>query len=324
MRTFVMTDGTIVTEAADYLAVPEGKLALFRIDPETKKPAATNFSMIVNAAGEFNIVVGRPAEKGGPIIVPFYHKNVTAAFQQYEARSVGQATIEFPVTVNKGTYSIIFVKKGKLFNERSNYTVSIYVNSDNTLSTTIRDKFITEINRIKDTLGLTDVSSNSGSVRDSSAIDLDLADDADLLEIIPADGLMGTKVTQFEVSSLGQGSYADIVDLAEKCAADSGFNYTYDETVTLYPNYPLPVQTVGETGGYDVLTIGFTEPRKVKTTDTYVRQLIHIAAPKGAAGLKTIAEALGLVTSMMPLNVEDVPAEEFEEKAIDPKDLVED
>ena len=168
--------------------------------------------------------------------------------------------------------------------------------------------------------------------------DVENIESFEAVEIIPADELMGCEVTQPTVNE-GFGSYAEILDLAEKCAADAGFNYTFEETVTLYPNYPLakvPVANTTTERRCGLLTLRFAEPRKVRTMDTVVNQIIQIAIPKGCRATDTLvklfkgmdgaeASISNIATFEDEYSVDsDNAVEESKEKAIDPKDLVED
>lgn len=85
--------------------------------------------------------------------------------------------------------------------------------------------------------------------------------------------------------------------MANKAAADAGFEYTYDEFAELYPAYPLNPLAQPDTDdkGFTVYTIRFAEPRDMKTRDEVVHQIIQIAYPtesKAIATLKTILDAL--------------------------------
>ena len=85
--------------------------------------------------------------------------------------------------------------------------------------------------------------------------------------------------------------------MANKAAADAGFEYTYDEFAGLYPAYPLNplAQSDKADTGFTVYTIRFAEPRDMKTRDEVVHQIIQIAYPTGSAAiatLKTILDAL--------------------------------
>ena len=79
------------------------------------------------------------------------------------------------------------------------------------------------------------------------------------------------------------GSAAYVADLADKAAADAGFEYTYDEGVNFYPGYPLNplAQPLAEDTGFDIFTIRCAEPRDVKTRDEVVHQIVQVAFPHG-------------------------------------------
>ena len=79
------------------------------------------------------------------------------------------------------------------------------------------------------------------------------------------------------------GSAVYVADLADKAAADAGFEYTYDEGVDFYPGYHLNplAQPNAEDTGFDIFTIRCAEPRDVKTRDEVVHQIVQVAFPHG-------------------------------------------
>ena len=107
-------------------------------------------------------------------------------------------------------------------------------------------------------------------------------------EVLGADNLFDVKVT---VVNAGHPAYGDanyVRDLAEKAAADAGFEYTYrDAYCYLYPNYPLDSAKQPSTDTYTIYTLRFAEPRKVKTHDDVVNQVIQVAFPTDAEIIAT-------------------------------------
>ena len=90
------------------------------------------------------------------------------------------------------------------------------------------------------------------------------------------------------------GSAEYVQDLANKAAADAGFEYTYEEGETIYPGYPMyPLAAPdSEDPGFDIYTIRCAEPRDVKTRDEVVHQIVQIAVPTGQSGIDTVLETL--------------------------------
>ena len=115
--------------------------------------------------------------------------------------------------------------------------------------------------------------------------------------------MFGVAIT---VSAHGIPAYGDakyVQDLAEKAAADAGFEYTYRDTnYYMYPNYPLNplAQPNAADVGYTIFTLRFAEPRDVKTRDEVVNQIIQVAFPTGADAIttfETVCKGLGKYSS---------------------------
>ena len=119
--------------------------------------------------------------------------------------------------------------------------------------------------------------------------------DAVDLGILGVDDLFGVTITHTHATK-GYADAAWISDLADKACADAGIEYTYrPEYIYLYENYPLnPLAQQNTTDpGYIVYTIRFAEPRRTKTTDEVVNQIVQIAMPKTAAAVTDIETVLG-------------------------------
>lgn len=118
-----------------------------------------------------------------------------------------------------------------------------------------------------------------------------IADNAGVdYQILGADELFGIPVTVSANGSPAYGNAAYVQDLAEKAAADAGFEYTYrDANYYMYPKFgvsPL-AQPNATDAGYTIFTLRFAEPRDVKTRDEVVNQIVQVAFPTGAPAIAT-------------------------------------
>lgn len=225
-----------------------------------------------------NLVLQRTAEEGGNILYPIYLKDFTWNVANHSAGNKFQAKFTVPAVEKGLEYSVIFVKKGKQFNERANWSFNTRSNDKDT-ATTIAKQIVDYVNNNKTLLGLTatnnagEVTVNGVKVGESFAIKL-------------SDELFGETVTVTKGNE-GTPAFMDaamVRDLAAKCAADAGFEYTYDEFDGLYPNYdksPL-AQPDSADPGFKVYTLRFTEPRVMGTRKEAVYQIIQVAFPKTA------------------------------------------
>ena len=84
--------------------------------------------------------------------------------------------------------------------------------------------------------------------------------------------------------------WVKVIDLANKAAADAGFEYTYQEAGELVrPHYPLNPLEVSDAAdkGFTIFTLSFAEPRDVKTWDEVINQIVQVAFPTGAEQITT-------------------------------------
>ena len=197
-----------------------------------------------------NFVLVRSAEHGGNVLIPFHPNHYHYIRGDYQAATTFVASIVIPAPDSDYyDYTIIAVKKGKKFNERNKWTASVRVKSNDT-ATTIADKLAKYFNDNKDGLGLT-VVNNAGTLTFTA---VKAGED---FELVPADDLMGTSVTY---TTRGKSAYGDldyIKDLADKAAADAGFEYTYEDDVkALYPNYHFnPGNAEAESTQFTIFTL---------------------------------------------------------------------
>ena len=225
-----------------------------------------------------NLVLQRTAEEGGNILYPIYPKDFTWNVATHSTGNKFQAKFTVPAVEKGLEYSVIFVKKGKQFNERANWSFNTRSNDKDT-ATTIAKQIVDYVNNNKTLLGLT-ATNNAGEVT------VDGVNVGESFAIKLGDELFGETVTVTKGKE-GTPAFMDaamIRDLAAKCAADAGFEYTYDDFDGLYPNYdksPL-AQPDSADPGFKVYTLRFTEPRVMGTREEAVYQIIQVAFPKTA------------------------------------------
>ena len=284
MRQFLLGANVAYASGTDLSQVADGAVGFFYNKNGVPTVTTTGKEII----GEAMIVLGRPSDKGGPIVLPFYKNNFSYVKGVYETASTFKAEVTIPAPVKIGDYSIIVALKGVKFNERNKWTAMVHVKDVTTTANDLATKIATQINNNSEGSGVT-------AVADAAKITITANKAGVDYEILGADELFGVAVT---TSAKGIPAYGDakyIQDLAEKAAADAGFEYTYrDAYYYLYPNYPLnPLAQPNATdNGYTIFTLRFAEPRDVKTRDEVVNQIIQVAFPTGAAGITTFETVL--------------------------------
>lgn len=229
------------------------------------------------------LVLGRAAEDGGPVVLPVFKNNFSYVKGAYQAAIKFKATIELAAPTRIGEYSLIVVKKGMQFNYRNKWTATVLVTDVTMTAADLAQALANQINNNIAGHGCTASVSTSTITVDANESGVDY-------DVVGADCLMGQEVTIATAGIPAYGDAAYVADLADKAAADAGFEYTfYTWTRNLYPNYPLnPLRSADATDkGYTIFTLRFAEPRDVKTRDEVVNQIIQVAFPTGAAGITT-------------------------------------
>lgn len=297
MRQFILGAKVAYATGTDLSKVPNGTVGFFYNKNGVPTVTATGKEI----TSEAMIVLGRSADKGGPIVLPFFKNNFSYVKGDYVAATKFSAVLTINVPKKSGDYSIIIVRKGAKFNERNKWTVTVRLNIDSASDdeSKLATYFATQINKIAIASGITAAQSSRAAVTvtaEEAGVDY---------EIIAADELSFTisKKTQ-GIPAYGDAKY--VQDLAEKAAADAGFEYTYSEDCHyLYPNYPLnPLkQSDAADIGFTIFTLRFAEPRDVKTRDEVVNQIIQVAFPTAAPAIttfETVCKALAGETVDVP------------------------
>ena len=265
---------TSATKSTDLTTVPEGTIALFSLADGTLLTKAPTVN--------FSLAVGRATGKM-PLMFPEIDvKSLTVTKATYEAGATFTAKITVP-TPTKGThYTVVVTKKGTVFNERNNWSFTTIATTE--LAADVAKQIVAQINGNKYQLGVT--AKNSGG-----AITITATEKGKDYEVLGADGLMGVALTDVTHGKKAVCDKAYIQDLASRCAAGKGFNYTADDGKELYPGYPEVV----EDDQYVLYSLRFAVPRVAsKQRDEVVYQLVHIAVPVGSDAITTLDTIFGL------------------------------
>lgn len=233
-----------------------------------------------------------PNSELGQIVFPFYKKDLSYSVSKYAVASTFSASFTIASVEASSDYTVIIVKNGVKFNERNKWTSTIHAGKNDTVKN-IADKIAAHINA--NTVG-SGVSAESDDII-KGKITITAKKAGQPYTIVLADELQGLTVTTTVAGLPAINDAAAIKEMANKAAADAGFEYTYDEFAGLYPAYPLNplAQPDKADTGFTVYTIRFAEPRDMKTRDEVVHQIIQIAYPTDSAAigtLKTILDAL--------------------------------
>lgn len=264
---------TSTAKATDLTTVPEGTIALFSLKDDTL--------ITTKATNNFSIAVGRGTDKM-PLMFPEVDiKTLEVVKSDYTAGSKFTAKITIP-TPEKGTdYTVVITKKGTVFNERNNWTFTTIATT--TTAADVAKQITTQINGNKYQLGVT--AEYSGGVITITASELGKD-----YEVLGADGLMGVEPTNVTHGKKAVCDKAYIQDIASRCAAGKGFNYTDSDGKEIYPGYPELV----DDEQYTLYTLRFAVPRVAsKQRDEVVYQIVYLAIPYGSGAISTLDTIFG-------------------------------
>ena len=292
MRQILLGGKVAYASGTDLSKVADGAIGVFY----NKNGVPTASTTGKEFTGEAMLVLGRPSDKGGPVVLPIHSNNFSCVKGVYAASTTFSAEVTIPAPTKIGDYSLIVALKGVKFNERNKWTAMVHVKDVTITAADLATKLAAQINNNSEGSGVTAVASQAKITIKANKAGVDY-------EILGADELFGVAIT---VSAHGIPAYGDakyVQDLAEKAAADAGFEYTYRDTnYYLYPNYPLNplAQPNAADVGYTIFTLRFAEPRDVKTRDEVVNQIIQVAFPTGADAIttfETVCKGLGKYSS---------------------------
>ena len=279
MRQFLLGKNVAYpTTALSNDSVVDGAIGFyFRKSDKTISPTATGTEITKDCM----LIVNRPVDKGGHVVIPIHKNKFSYVKGVYQAGKVFKQVFTIPAPTTIGEYSMIVALKGVGFNQRNKWTASVYVKDVNKTANELAEALAKAINN--NTVGSKVVATASEATLtiDGQVVGMDY-------EVIPADLLTG----------LAYGDAQYIIDLANKAAADAGFEYTYQEAGELMrPHYPLNPLEVSDAAdkGFTIFTLSFAEPRDVKTRDEVINQIVQVAFPTGAEQItifETVCKAL--------------------------------
>jgi len=183
-----------------------------------------------------------------------------------------KAEVTIPEPKYGRDYTLVLTKKGVVFNERSNWTVTEFVpiGVDKTAEE-IAKSLANQFQAMGDTGALP-----IKATADGAKVTVEGLIPGDAWTLTAGDALYGEEVTITEAEHACVDA-AYIRHLASMCAADKGYQYTYRDGDTIYPGYPEPV----EDKKYGMVTLRFATAKQFKYQgDEPVTQVVHIVAPE--------------------------------------------
>ena len=219
-------------------------------------------SSATKLTSKFAIYVG-----GGADVVPYCHPEVDidTLTVQKSLPVTGVAkkvTLTIPATEKGKVYNFTIVKKGAVFNERSNWSFSAAATGTSD-ATKIAEDFVKYVNANNSEHKVT-ASNSKGVVTLQGSVGYDFEVTADFAS---------PSVTTAYVEAANDS--AAIKQLASMCAAGKGMNYLAEDGKELYPNYLADIE---DSKSYVLYTLRFAVGRDAaKQRDERVWQVVHLA-----------------------------------------------
>lgn len=279
MKQLLIADSLISDGAPkDISNLEEGAIGFYHLDDDT---AWLNSPTCVTK--NFAIVLSR-GSKATPIVIPEVDfSSLTVVRSNYAAATKFTAKVTISsVTVGK-EYTVIVTKKGVGFHERNTWTATAYAKT--TAVADVAANIVKQINASSETSGMT--AANTGGVITFTASNF-----GEDYEIVCADELTGIKPTNVTNGIPAVNDKAYIKDLASRCAAGKGFNYTAEDAHEMYPGYPENIKS----SSYTIFTLRFKVGRSgAKQRDEQVYQIVHIAFSNDkSSDVGNVADILGI------------------------------
>jgi len=268
------------------------------------------YSSVKAPTKNFAIALG----KGGrmaPFVIPEVDIETLTVTETVPAKGV-KFTVEFtaPAGTAKKDYTLVFVKKNTVPNQRNRFTITVSVGSSNLTAAQLAQKFVDAVNSKANALF------DFTATLSTADVTIECNNKGEQWNVVAADQLEGTSltITQAEPEIGGK---AFIADLASQCAAGKGFNYTAENAHELYPGYPEAVEDLVPdavsgscTAGYSVFNLHFATKRDFgKQMDERVWQNVHIAVPITNASYSDIQAILSGASKYLTKAVADASYE---------------
>lgn len=270
----VNSAATVPTGTIDLSALAAGQLGTFELGTNTYAAALP--------AKNFGIALGR-GNNSPAFIIPEVDVDTLTVQMANPTKGSGtnafdpagalfKAQITVPTTIEVGrNYTVVLVKKGIQFNERSNYTVTTFVTKATTTAAEIATDLANQLQAMADAGTINVKASASGAV-----ITVDGLIKGEQFALKGGDALMGCETGDATEAQPVIFDKAYIQDLASRCAAGKGFEYRYKEGEYIYPGDPEAVEDTT----YSLITLRFAVGRAAsKQRDERVWQIVYIAVP---------------------------------------------
>lgn len=261
--------------AFDLTQVPAGSLGIFELDDLSK------FVEDAKLTKDFGLAYGRPNSQAVVLEVNIDSLSVTKVTKTDGTKF--SATLTIPTPVTGKDYTIELVKLNTTKHECREWTATTRCKSGDTADTVAT--------RLQKELAAKVENQNVDVTIKTDTITA-TAKDYQPWELMAADDLYGTTVTTTTNGSAPTCDKAYVQNLASEAAQNRGFNNTLADSATIYPGYPMEV----DSDNYTLYNLRFKNPRvDGRTRDEAVWQETTIAVPTdNTTFINAVEIALGL------------------------------
>lgn len=280
----------------DLTGVKAGTVGIWQNDDDSQFLAAA-------PTADFSIAYGRPNSQAVVIPIDFASARVTTVTKTTGVHFKGEITIPAPVAGKDFTLQL--VKVGAIKHERNSWSVT----DNGSHKTTAADMAASLAKQFQNMIEAGNPELELKVEVTTAKITITGLDWKDW-NLIAADDLVGTAVTQTHaVAPTCDAAY--VKNLASVCAQNRGFNNTYQEGASIYPGYPMVV----DSDDYKLYNIRFKYPRAYgRTRDEAVWQEVIIAVPVDnstlTGSLDTVLTLEGAPSNHAAVNVDSLSSDE--------------
>lgn len=256
--------------------------------------------------GNYAIAYGRGTDSPCVVIPEINKKNVVVTRNNIKVPNRSKFTVEIPTPESGNNYTIVIYKKGVGFHERNSWTATDFVPANKTM--TAAELGISLAKQLAaigtDSSGFTSDIIGTGALNikvtyTTSSTDTKIVIeglDFDQFVVAAADDLASTAVIDNTSENTSDSPtkvkfhVAYMKQLASMCAQNRGFDNTYADGVSIYPTYPIEV----ESKQYTIYTLRWATDRSYgsQVNTESVSQVLYIAVSVGSALITALDKVL--------------------------------
>lgn len=270
----VNSAATVPSGSVDLSALTAGQLGTFELGAKTYATAlpTKNFGIALGRGNNSPAFI-IPEVDVDTLTVQMANPTKGSGTNAFDPAGVAfTAKITVPTTIEVGrNYTVVLVKKGIQFNERSNYTVTTFVTKTTTTAAEIATDLANQLQAMADAGTLNITAQAAGAVITVTGLNK-----GEQFALKGGDALMGCETGDATEAQPVIFDKAAIQDLASRCAAGKGFEYRYKSGEYIYPGDPEAIEDTT----YALITLRFAVGRAAsKQRDERVWQVVYIAVP---------------------------------------------